>query len=61
VKVGEIRRRLRREGWEIVRRRGSHEQWKHPGFDALITLYGKDSQEPSPGVIADIRKKAGWK
>lgn len=48
-KVRELRADLRREGWYVARRRGSHETWKHPLLPGKkATLAGKDGADAKP-------------
>jgi predicted RNA binding protein YcfA (HicA-like mRNA interferase family) len=42
MKFGEIRTRLIREGWMLVRRKGSYEQWKHWSKTGRVTVAGKE-------------------
>lgn len=43
VKVSEILRVLKQEGWYIARNRGSHRQMKHPTKKGTVTVDGKPS------------------
>lgn len=59
---GEIRRRLRDEGWMPRRQNGSHEHWYHNETGrGPVTLAGKDSQRPAPGTWNSIQEQAGWR
>lgn len=53
----EAMRRLKREGWKEVRQSGSHKQFVKNGKRITICDHPGDM---TPGVEADIRKKAGW-
>ena len=62
MKIREIVQRLTREGWYLARQKGSHKIFKHPDKPELrivIPDHG-GSEEPSIGVLKDIKKKAGW-
>lgn len=50
-------RRLKREGWIIVRQSGSHVQLVKDGQRITVPNHRGDL---TPGVERDIRKKAGW-
>lgn len=50
-------RRLKREGWIIVRQTGSHVQLVKDGQRITVPNHRGDL---TPGVERDIRKKAGW-
>ncbi len=60
-KVRDVIRRLEDEGWVQVRMRGSHRQFKHVAFRDLVTVSGPPGKDISPGLLADIQKKAGWR
>jgi predicted RNA binding protein YcfA (HicA-like mRNA interferase family) len=60
MKFREIRVRLRREGWRLVARVGSHEQWKHPNRTGRVTIAGKDGADVKFGTLKSISKQAGW-
>ena len=57
--VREILRRLQRDGWIVVRQRGSHRQFKHPTKPGLVTVAGKPSDDLAPGTLNSILKQAG--
>ena len=50
-------RKLRRAGWTLVRRRGSHMMLTHPGY--RWTLSVPDHREIGPGLLQKIVKQAG--
>ena len=47
--------------WHLVRTRGSHRQFKHPGKAGLVTVPGHPSDEVAPGTLNSIFKQAGLK
>lgn len=55
----DIIRRLREEGWELVRIEGSHHHFKKPGTRELITVPHPKKDLP-PGTARHIAKTAGW-
>jgi predicted RNA binding protein YcfA (HicA-like mRNA interferase family) len=55
----EIIKRLQREGWQLVRSRGSHRQYKHAAKDGLVTVPHPKSNIPL-GTLRTIDKQAGW-
>jgi len=61
VKVGDVLRRLRDEGWYLVATRGSHRQFKHPTKSGRVTVPGKPNDDLAPGTENSIFKQAGWK
>lgn len=50
-------RRLKRDGWVLVRQSGSHMQFVKDGVRITVPNHCGDL---TPGVERDIRKKAGW-
>ena len=61
MKVREVIRMLEKHGWEEMRSRGSHRQFKHPGHALVITVPGHEGKELAPGTLNAILKKAGLK
>lgn len=58
-KVREVRVVLERNGWALVRQRGSHRHFRHPELPAVITLAGKPSSTVPPGILSSIRRLSG--
>lgn len=58
MKVAAVIRALETDGWQIVRTRGSHRQFKHPVKPGRVTVAGKRSAELPPKTLASIRKQA---
>ena len=61
MKVGEVLRVLRDDGWYLVTARGSHRQFKHPTKAGRVTVAGKPSDDLAAGTLNSIRKQAGLK
>jgi predicted RNA binding protein YcfA (HicA-like mRNA interferase family) len=61
VKVREVIRLIEQDGWQLVRTRGSHRQYKHPGKPGLVTVPGKPGDELAPGTLNSILKQARLK
>jgi predicted RNA binding protein YcfA (HicA-like mRNA interferase family) len=55
----EMIRRLRRDGWQVVRVKGDHHQFKHPGRPGLVTV-PHPKQDLPLGTLRSIFKQAGW-
>ncbi|HEV3138696.1 MAG TPA: type II toxin-antitoxin system HicA family toxin [Pirellulales bacterium] len=55
----EVIRRLKREGWQLIRTRGSHRQYKHPDKPGLVTVPHPRRDFPF-GTLRNIFKQAGW-
>ena len=60
-KVRDAGRLVEREGWSLVRVRGSHRQYRHPDKPGTVTIAGKGSDDLPPGTWSSIMKQAGLK
>ena len=60
MKVSEVLRRLRADGWVRDKSKGGHRQFKHPARPGRVTVSGKSSPTVPPGTLASISKQAGW-
>ena len=61
MKVREVVRMLREDGWYLARTRGSHHQYKHGEKRGLVTVPGTTNDELAPGTLNSILKQAGLK
>jgi predicted RNA binding protein YcfA (HicA-like mRNA interferase family) len=61
MKVRDILRLLRDDGWIVVVTRGSHRQHKHLTKQGRVTVAGKPSDDLPPGTLNSILKQAGLK
>ncbi len=61
MKVADVLKSLKEDGWQLVRTRGSHRQFKHPEKMGLVTVSGKPSDEVKKGTQASIQRQAGLK
>ena len=61
MKVREAIRLVERDGWALVRTRGSHRQYKHPQKSGLVTIPGQMGDDLAPGTMNSILKQAGLK
>jgi predicted RNA binding protein YcfA (HicA-like mRNA interferase family) len=52
---------IERDGWSLVRTRGSHRQYKHPSKPGLVTVAGNLQDELAPGTLNSVLKQAGLK
>ena len=50
---------LERDGWVLVRTRGSHRQYKHPVKKGLATVAGRLSDDLAAGTWNSILKQSG--
>ena len=60
MKVSDVLRRLKNDGWVRVKGKGSHRQFKHPTKPGRVTVSGKPSHTIPPGTLSSIFKQAGW-
>lgn len=61
MKVGELIRLLKHHGWELIRIRGSHRQFKNHKKPGTVTVAGKPSSDIPAGTLRSILKQAGLK
>jgi len=59
MKVNEVIRLIENDGWEHLRTKGSHRQFKHPSKPGKVTVAGKPSLDLPPGTLNSILKQAG--
>ena len=55
----DIIRRLEKEGWRLVRSRGSHQPFKHPDKAVRVTAPHPEKDLPLKTVLS-IYQSAGW-
>ena len=58
MKVKEIIKLLKEDGWYQARQKGSHRQFKHPVKPGLVTIAGKLRDDIAPGTLNSIFKQA---
>lgn len=61
MKVRDVLRLLKKDGWAEVARRGNHRQLKHNMKEGRVTVPGKPSDDLAPGTLNSILKQAGLK
>ena len=61
VKVRDVIKLLEKDGWFLVRTRGSHDQYKHLEKPGLVTVAGKPGDELAPATLNSIKKQGGFK
>jgi predicted RNA binding protein YcfA (HicA-like mRNA interferase family) len=59
VKVRDVVRMLERDGWRLVRVRGSHHHYRHPSKPGVVTVPGSGNDDLAPGTLRSIYKQAG--
>jgi predicted RNA binding protein YcfA (HicA-like mRNA interferase family) len=58
MKVREVIRRLRSDGWFPVKSRGGHRQYRHPTKRGRVTVAGKESDTVHPKTLKSIWQQA---
>jgi predicted RNA binding protein YcfA (HicA-like mRNA interferase family) len=58
-KYRDVRRALIDAGWQVIRRRGSHEVWARVDSTERIIIAGKDSDSVPKGTLGSIRRASG--
>jgi predicted RNA binding protein YcfA (HicA-like mRNA interferase family) len=61
MKVSEVLRMLKDDGWVLVATCGSHRQFKHPTKVGRVTVAGKPSDDLAPGTLNSILKQPDLK
>lgn len=51
---------LEKDGWYLVRQKGSHRQFKHQSKKGIVTVNGKLNEVQSQFLLNSIFKQAGW-
>jgi predicted RNA binding protein YcfA (HicA-like mRNA interferase family) len=58
VKVRYVLKKLRDDGWQLVRQRGSHRQFRHPTKPGTVTVAGRPSLDLNPKTEKSILRQA---
>jgi predicted RNA binding protein YcfA (HicA-like mRNA interferase family) len=58
-KVRDAVRLLEDDGWELVRMRGSHRQYRHPTKSGTVTVAAHESRDLAAGTWDSILRQAG--
>ena len=61
MKVGDMLKMLKADGWYLVATVGSHRQFKHPTKLGRVTVPAKPSDDLTLGTQNSILKQAGLK
>ena len=61
MKVRDVLKLIKRDGWYLVRTRGSHRQFKHDDKPGLVTVPGKPGDDLAAGTYNSVLKQAGLK
>ncbi|CAN5817743.1 type II toxin-antitoxin system HicA family toxin [soil metagenome] len=61
MKVKELIKLIKKDGWFLVRTKGRHRQFHHPSKSGTVTIAGKESVDIPIGTLNNILKQAGLK
>ncbi len=61
MKVREVIKLIKADGWFLVRTKGDHRQFHHPSKPGTVTVAGKLSEDVPPGTFNSILTQAGLK
>jgi predicted RNA binding protein YcfA (HicA-like mRNA interferase family) len=61
VKVREVIRLIKEDGWYHIETKGSHRQYKHPVKPGRVTIAGHPNDDLAPGTLNSILKQAQLK
>jgi predicted RNA binding protein YcfA (HicA-like mRNA interferase family) len=61
LKVKDVIKLIEKDGWVLVRTRGSHRQFHHPSKAGTVTISGKESVDIPIGTLNSVLKQAGLK
>jgi predicted RNA binding protein YcfA (HicA-like mRNA interferase family) len=61
MKVRDVLKLLREDGWYLVATEGSHRQYKHPTKQGRVTAPGKPGDDLAHGTLKSILRQAGLK
>jgi len=61
MKVKDVIKMIEQDGWFMVRRKGSHRQYRHSYKKGLVTLAGHLNDDIAKGTLNSIFKQAGLK
>ena len=62
MKVRDVIKMIKNDGWILIRHKGSHRQYKHETKKGLVTIANhKMSDEIAPGTFNSILKQAQLK
>ena len=61
MKVREVIKLIEADGWQLIRTRGDHRQYRHPTKPGKVTVPGKLTSTVKPGTLNSILHQAGLK
>ncbi|HAJ95755.1 MAG TPA: addiction module toxin, HicA family [Actinobacteria bacterium] len=61
MKLREIIKIIKEDGWYKIVQKGSHIQFKHPVKPGRVTIAGNPGDDIAPGTLNSVLKQAGLK
>jgi predicted RNA binding protein YcfA (HicA-like mRNA interferase family) len=61
MKIRELIKKIEKDGWYLVRVKGSHRQYKHKNKKGLVTISGHLRDDIARGTLNSILKQSGLK
>ncbi len=61
MKVKDLIKLIEKDGWVLVRTKGSHRQFHHPTKSGTVTISGKESIDVQIVTLNSILKQEGLK
>ena len=61
MKVKDVIKMIEQDGWFMVRRKGSHRQYRHSYKKGLVTIAGHLNDDLDKGTLNSVFKQAGLK
>lgn len=61
MKVRDVIKLIKADGWYLVVTKGSHGQYKHPTKVGRVTIAGHPNDDLAPGTLNSILKQAKLK
>lgn len=61
MKIRKLLRQLRQDGWQEVRRRGSHRVMRHAAKRGIVVVAGNPNADIKAGTLGQVLKQAGVK
>jgi predicted RNA binding protein YcfA (HicA-like mRNA interferase family) len=58
MKVRDVLKRLRDDGWHVDRTRGTHRVLKHPTKTGIVVVAGHPNQDVAAGTLKSIWRQA---
>ncbi len=58
MKVRDAIKIIEKDGWFIIKTKGSHRQYKHPTKPGRVTIAGHLNHDLAPGTLGSIFKQA---